>query len=582
MKTVAFPWTVIEPWKILVALFLLVVFGLAMGPVFSYDIFWQMELGEYVLENFRLPSGDPYALIPDQTAFENHSWLYEWLHGFTMHLAFTLFGFSGISILRGSLVAATALLLILTARSRGSSWQAIALILPPVFLTSFWAWNERPQIWTYFYIALFMWILERGRRNNPLQMTIVLVPALVLWANTHGAAIIAYLILIAYLVGEAPIWQQERHAQTLYYRHLWLTFLLVAFLAPVATPGGYYLWELLFQSGSMGSTPLRGFNLDWKKTTFEDYPVFYLYIWICVASVAGGWRRLRATDVLLLGGFGFMGSVLERHIPFFFFAMAAYLPNYVDEIIVRLKDVAPFKWSPRISGALLFIVVVSTVVYWILPAYRYHGYFNPGLRTWHYPISEADFVQREKLPGNLFNSFSAGGYLMWRLYPEYKVFWDGRQLSPTMWNEGRTVTYSGSGWQEILHRHDINLVVTDVLSQIDGRKLPIVDALFHHTGWSLVFAGESHLVFVRNISVSPEWLVRYRKSRDAADATVLSAARHLLSTAPIRENALLEMAKIYSSRGDLQRSRIALESYARVSRNPDPAALRYLETLRRR
>ena len=45
-----------------------------------------------------------------------------------------------------------------------------------------------------------------------------------------------------------------------------------------------------------------------------------------------------------------------------------------------------------------------------------------------YPVGAADFVIANDLKGNLFNTYFWGGYLIWRLGPERKVFVDGRNI----------------------------------------------------------------------------------------------------------------------------------------------------------
>lgn len=44
----------------------------------------------------------------------------------------------------------------------------------------------------------------------------------------------------------------------------------------------------------------------------------------------------------------------------------------------------------------------------------------------HFPVDAVTFLERQHLPGRIFNSYSFGGYLIWRLYPRYRVFVDSR------------------------------------------------------------------------------------------------------------------------------------------------------------
>lgn len=42
------------------------------------------------------------------------------------------------------------------------------------------------------------------------------------------------------------------------------------------------------------------------------------------------------------------------------------------------------------------------------------------------PVKEVEFIKKHKLPGPIFNDYVIGGYLIWALYPDYKVFIDPR------------------------------------------------------------------------------------------------------------------------------------------------------------
>src|SRR5262249_58458582 len=49
------------------------------------------------------------------------------------------------------------------------------------------------------------------------------------------------------------------------------------------------------------------------------------------------------------------------------------------------------------------------------------GSFGTGL-SWWFPERAAAFIERENIPGQIFNSYNDGGYFTWRLgtkYPDY-------------------------------------------------------------------------------------------------------------------------------------------------------------------
>src|SRR5579859_5947155 len=53
--------------------------------------------------------------------------------------------------------------------------------------------------------------------------------------------------------------------------------------------------------------------------------------------------------------------------------------------------------------------------------------FGPGV-SWWFPERASAFLLRERLTGNVFNDYNLGGYLTWRIGPEYPDYLDGRAV----------------------------------------------------------------------------------------------------------------------------------------------------------
>src|SRR5262249_58450140 len=53
-------------------------------------------------------------------------------------------------------------------------------------------------------------------------------------------------------------------------------------------------------------------------------------------------------------------------------------------------------------------------------------FFPPQFNPNRFPSAAADFILRTKPEGKMYSSDQFGGYLIYRLYPQFKVFVDGR------------------------------------------------------------------------------------------------------------------------------------------------------------
>lgn len=568
--------------KNLLFLVLFALFGLAASRIHSFDIFWQLQSGRYMLQTRSFIYTDIFSLAP-QVARHEHCWL----HDLVCYGVWLLGGYSLLSLLKGLLIAGTAAVLVAVARVRQSSWWAILLLVPAAVLLTRGGWLARPQLWTFLGFALFLLVLERFRRFG--DRWVLVLPLLMLaWANLHAGAILAFPVLLAYLVGEGvPRLSKKSTLPAGAYRRLLLAGLLVAAASLVTPYPSKLIGTLLGQlhlvapqsSGEVVGNMGNWFNMDWRPTSFYAEPYFYYALGLATLLLVLGWRRLNLTDFLLLCGLGYMGLKLGRHTPFFLFAGAALLPSYLDAAVAPLlrRVVGWPRWLKPWPG-----LVALLLFGWLaMPALRTYGFFDLGLRHWQYPVAAAKFVKEQQLKPQLYNTYDWGGYLMWTLYPSYRVFWDGRSDSPEMFRLGWNVTAGQPDWSAILQRFAVNTVVSKACTVDTGQHYPLLDRLAASPDWSLVFADVSALVFVRSDSMSGDWLQAHRLPASRIDDTVLSEARLLVADNPGRYMAWWEIARIEIGRRNYATAFHALEKH--LSWAPPgkrvPAAERYFRML---
>jgi hypothetical protein len=76
------------------------------------------------------------------------------------------------------------------------------------------------------------------------------------------------------------------------------------------------------------------------------------------------------------------------------------------------------------------------------------------------PIGAADYIQESELEGNIFHPQGYGDYLIWRLWPNQRVFFDGRVH---LYNEDLVHDYlnimAAKDWQRLLQEYEIQHVL---------------------------------------------------------------------------------------------------------------------------
>jgi hypothetical protein len=109
-----------------------------------------------------------------------------------------------------------------------------------------------------------------------------------------------------------------------------------------------------------------------------------------------------------------------------------------------------------------------------------------------YPAAAVDFIANNNLPQPIFNEYVWGGYLIWRLYPNYRVSMDGRAdvYGDDLIDEFLSVHDGEPKWRESLDRRGVRTV----LVQPD---VPLASLLRVDAGWQKVFEDQSSIIFVR-------------------------------------------------------------------------------------
>lgn len=559
---------------------LFAIFAVAVSEVHSFDVFWQLQSGKYMVETKAFIRNDLFTLASESPRYEH-----TWLHSLILYATYLCSGYAGISVLKGLLVLATAVFLSLAARQRQASFTAISLCLPFYLLTS-GGWLERPQLWTFLCFSIFVFALERFSRQ-PSWWILLLMPLALFWSNAHAGSILSMAILAAYLVGGL--------GQAIYERRLRAAGIekLVVLAAGVFAMGlispypskwmstllaSHNLGAKVDASGKAVGDMTAVYNMDWTPTTFQQEPLFFYAIGVSVFVVLLGWRKIKLSDLCLLAGLALMGQKLVRHIPFFYMGMIAILPVYLDQTIKMLVNRLPELWR-KVATAILLCCAVAFFWHYYQPLYFTYGTFKTGLRSWHYPIEATEFVEQHKLPKNIYNTYDWGGYMAWKLFPEYKVFWDGRQTSRDMFKLGWQVMAGRPDWEQILEQFDVRTIVSRASTIDTGQKYPLLDRLRASPDWSLVFNTESSMVFVRNDSVPVNWLKQYTRPKERMDDTILSEAHLMIKYNANRYMAWWEMAQIYTRRKQYKNALFAVQQHLARSPRQSPAAIQLQQQL---
>jgi len=126
--------------------------------------------------------------------------------------------------------------------------------------------------------------------------------------------------------------------------------------------------------------------------------------------------------------------------------------------------------------------------------------FGAGL-SWWFPQGATEFIEREKLPGEVFNTYDEGGYFTWRLGAERRDYIDGRALPfgvALLQRSDQLLQDSPDSalWQQETSRYNLNTILLP-LGRYDGVQLVRLQDFCNSKLWRPVYLDEVSAVFVR-------------------------------------------------------------------------------------
>lgn len=485
--------------RLLVFTLLAMVFMLAARPITDPDFWWHLRTGRLIVETRAIPRADVFS-----ATFAGREWVaHEWLSEVVMYAAHLAFGYGGLVVLFALVITAAMWLAYgLCARRAGHPHVAgLALLLGA--LTASPTWGVRPQMFTFLFASLFLVILDGHVSGNRRGRLWWLVPLSAVWANMHagfamGFALIALtaagLFLDAWLgagEGREPIWRRVRP--------LTLVFAACAAAASL-NPNGPRLFLYPFETLTSGA--MMKYIEEWHSPDFHQ-PMFLplaVMLFATFAAMALSRGRVRPGALLLLVATGYGALRSGRNVPFFALAAMPLLAEHAWGWLARQgwgrNLAAPEKRAAGREAVLKVLLNVSLLVavplaVGLLRVQRVAA-AQAADEARNFPAAAVEFVRGQRPPQPIYHEYGWGGYMIWKLYPDYRVYIDGRAdvYGDAFLEEFLDTHTGGANWRAALDKAGVRTVVV-------AADIPLASLLRMDVSWDKVYEDEQAVIFVR-------------------------------------------------------------------------------------
>ncbi len=500
----------------------------------DFDLGWQLATGRWIIQHHHILSTDVFSYTANGSP-----WIYPVLSGIVFYLSYLVGGYALLSWMGAAACAGTGALLL---RRDSVATSALAIIAVPLIANRT---QPRAEMFTTILFAAFLSLLWRHYRighQNTHRSPLWLLPILMIaWVNLHlgfiaGLALCAAYVLLELLDLPFPA---NRPAVRARLQRAWPWLALTA-VATLVNPWGaniyialsrqaraqnlHTLWVVEWENIRPSWASLRQ-AVDWRDPQSSFW--WLLAIAVVCAAVAL-WRKQWGAAILLLGS----ATLTLQHVRMqaLFAGIAVVLGGSIlhDTWSAKKQKINQAAWPskappyskrtvskpnrrPVRAAALLLVSAGLAGLVGVCAAdlitNRYYlrssqlSLFGTGL-SWWFPERAIDFIQREKLPANIFNTYSLGGYLTWRLSPAYPDYIDSRAIpfGPQLFFRAYDLSSEppdAPAWQHEADARNINTIIVS-LARYDGIALfPQLPAFCRSQSWRPVYMDEVSAIFVR-------------------------------------------------------------------------------------
>jgi hypothetical protein len=478
------------------------------------DTGWHIRNGEHILHTMSFPRNDYFSY----TAKGDPWFAWEWLSDVVMAVIHRYTGMNGLMLWASAIYSLAFTLLFVYCFKRGGNVLLCVLLSGLAGFAASVHWLARPHLFTMFFLPLTLIILEKFEVSENGRWLWSLPPVFLVWTNLHGGFVAGVIVITIYALGHwlTSLTSEDEPTRVRALRRAKSCAKTAAFCLAVSlvNPYGFHLYGHIFKS-YVGSDYLLNRISEFRSPDFHIDVVKYFEFLMLVVFVmaATTYRRLTFIEIGLVVFWTHMALVSARHIPLFVIVMtpilARHWTSYLEAVSKdqRLRPwiqrvVEPFRRyssnlgaiEARFKGILYPVVSVGIILIICLNRGQLLGHqvLEKGFDKKVFPVAAADFIEQENIEGKVFTTDQWGGYLIYRFFPRYPVFFDGRSdmYGEKLMNNYLKLAYLEHDWHEVIDKYQFDWMVLPF-------NIPLPSLMKQLPGWRMVYDDHYAIIFVK-------------------------------------------------------------------------------------
>lgn len=481
-----------------ITLFLLILAFTVSVNNFDYDLWARLIAGMGVVDGGHVLTQDFLSYTPVHTW-----WDHEWGAGVIFYACLKYFGAFSLIILQALMLFGIFFTASKVVKLRGSNTPYNILFYFFAFMSVRTNLSSpvRCHMFSFLFFVIFIYILEKVRKTENNKLLYIIPFMLFLWNNIHGGVVAGLGLLGMYAIGE--FLNKKPFAKYLIILGISAPLLLI-------NPWGWQYIKFLL----MANTMPRPYIAEWNNL-FSNYFLFKLIPFkafmlgsvitegICIGknikinSFKDWYNKADKVKYIVLLATLYLAISHIKLLPFFVITTICFVYDDFFKLIENIK--LPTLKANYIYAAILFISFLTFAVKDIsVPV---------GMDI--FPVKEVEFVKINNIEGKILTNFDYGSYVAYKLYPQNKIYMDGRYeevyydyMLPIL----KEFFFVYPNWRQLFTYFNPDVMILE-------KSYKVYNTLKNGNEWVAVYEGKKFGVFVPKDKVQKS----YKKPTDDMD-----------------------------------------------------------------
>lgn len=476
----------------------------------NQDIGRHIKSGQIIWETKKVYKTNLFSFTEPNNPFIDHHWLSE--------VAFyglnNAIGLKGLILFKAGIILIALTLIFLSVYPQTKFWP-LALSSLVGFTVFIERMDVRPEIFSYLFLAFFIFAIFKAKNESNYKYLYFLPLTQILWTNMHIYFAIGPILLLFFTIDR---FFEKRE------------FFKKTGLILIATSAATLLNPNFIRGALVPFNILRnyGYSIVENQNIFflRDYGIslmainiFEISLVVLIFSFIVGFKNRRRKSLFEILTSIFIVVMAGKMIRNF----GIYALTFIPIVALNLSTLTPLTTRRVVNPQLVhrwrgfghsmskhFYPAISVLLIFLI----WNNINSPrfGLTIPTGAEKAVEFIKNNNIKGPVFNNFDVGSFLIWKMYPEQRVFVDGR---PEAYSVDffekiyKPMQKNPAIWEKYSEQYKINYVFFGH-QDITPWAQKFLATISKNPDWPLIYSDQSVVIFIKRTIENKNLVSRFK------------------------------------------------------------------------